>query len=96
VDADEPDTAVSGWLARRVIAPTSTGPGQAIAVDGKTARGARRTDGPAVHLLGALDHRSGVVLGQTEVEAKTNEITAFTPLLERINPAGSPGSPCPG
>ncbi|GAA1180688.1 hypothetical protein GCM10009608_15840 [Pseudonocardia alaniniphila] len=49
MDADELDTAVSGWLARRVIAPTgtgptSTGPGQAIAVDGKTARGARQTD----------------------------------------------------
>jgi predicted transposase YbfD/YdcC len=55
-----------------------------IAVDGKTARGARRTDGPAVHLLAAFDHCHGVVLGQTEADGKTNEITAFTPLLDRI------------
>jgi hypothetical protein len=99
VDADELDTAVSGWLARRAAAPgadqtgssstgsssTGSGPVRAIALDGKTARGARRADGRAVHLLGALDHASGVVLGQTEVDAKTNEITAFTPLLERTD-----------
>lgn len=56
-------------------------------MDGKTARGARCGNGRAVHLLGALDHASGVVLGQTEVDHKTNEITAFTPLLERIDSA---------
>ncbi len=94
VDADELDTVVSGWLALRVTStgptstgPTSIGPVRAIAVDGKTARGARLADGRAVHLLGALDHRSGVVLGQTQVDAKTNEITAFVPLLERIDHA---------
>jgi predicted transposase YbfD/YdcC len=97
VDADELDTAVSGWLARRVTAapsagqassaPASSGPVRAIALDGKTARGARLADGRAAHLIGALDHASGVVLGQTPVDAKTNEITAFTPLLERIDRA---------
>ncbi|WP_308282712.1 ISAs1 family transposase [Pseudonocardia nigra] len=102
VDPDELDTAVSGWLARRAAASTSTsqtgagqtgsgqagaGPVRAIAIDGKTARGARHGDGRAVHLLGALDHGSGVVLGQTEVDQKTNEITAFLPLLERIDRA---------
>jgi hypothetical protein len=37
--------------------------------------------------LGTLDHGSGVVLGQTQVDAKTDEIAAFTPLLERIDRA---------
>lgn len=104
IDADELDTAVSGWLARHTVAtgtatgtgtgtgtirpgPTSAGSVRAIAVDGKTARGARGDDGRAVHLLGALDHRSGIVLGQTEVDQKTNEITAFVPLLARIDQA---------
>jgi len=101
IDADELDTAVSGWLARHTATATAsaTGTGQiradptsaesvrAIAVDGKTARGARLDDGRAVHLLGALDHRSGIVLGQTEVDQKTNEITAFVPLLARIDQA---------
>ncbi len=66
---------------------SSGGPMRAIALDGKTARGARVGDGRAVHLLGALDHTTGVVLGQTEVDHKTNEITAFAPLLERIDRA---------
>jgi predicted transposase YbfD/YdcC len=56
-----------------------------IAVDGKTARGARHVDGRAAHLLAAFDHTSGVVLGQTEVDGKSNEITAFGPLLDRID-----------
>jgi len=73
VDPDELDTAVSGWLARRVATassgPASTaatcgGPVRAIAVDSKTARGARRANGRAVHMLGALGHRSGVMLDQ--------------------------------
>jgi Transposase DDE domain len=38
-----------------------------------------------VHLLAALDHHSGVVLGQTVVDGKTNEITAFAPLCDRID-----------
>ena len=93
VDPDELDTAVSGWLARRVTGPSSAGPSstggpvRAVALDGKSARGSRSGEGRAVHLLGALDHASGVVLGQTAVDAKTNEITAFAPLLDRIDAA---------
>jgi predicted transposase YbfD/YdcC len=56
-----------------------------IAVDGKSARGARLADGRAVHLLAALDTRSGIVLGQSVVDGKTNEITAFAPLLDRVD-----------
>lgn len=111
VDPDELDTAVSGWLARRArratsAASTSTGPGgtgpggtaavRAIAVDGKTARRSRSGDGRAVHLPAALDHGSGVVLGQTEVDHQTNEITAFTPLLQRIDSASTPHARWPG
>jgi predicted transposase YbfD/YdcC len=53
-------------------------------VDGKSARGARRADGRAVHLLAAFDTGSGIVLGQSVVDGKSNEITAFTPLLDRV------------
>jgi predicted transposase YbfD/YdcC len=38
-----------------------------------------------VHLLAALDHADGVVLGQTEVDGKSNEITAFATLFDRID-----------
>ena len=37
------------------------------------------------HLLAAFDHAHGVVLGQVEVGAKTNEIPLFTTLLDRID-----------
>jgi predicted transposase YbfD/YdcC len=65
----------------RIAAP----PPRVIAVDGKSARGARRADERAVHLLAALDTRCGIVLGQSVVDGKTNEITAFAPLLDRVD-----------
>ena len=87
VDLDALDVAVSGWLAVRRPNPPPGGM-RVIAVDGKTARGARTDDGAQVHLLAAFDHASGVVLGQTQVSGeggKNSEITAFAPLLDRID-----------
>ena len=55
-----------------------------IAVDGKTMRGARRADGSRVHLLSALDTSTGIVLAQVTVDAKSNEIPAFAPLLDAV------------
>ena len=78
VDLDALDAALSGWVAARLPTPLPSRPiTRVIAVDGKTARGARHVDGRAAHLLAAFDHTSGVVLGQTEVDGKSNEITAF-------------------
>jgi predicted transposase YbfD/YdcC len=45
-----------------------------VAVDGKTLRGSRDADGGQRHLLAAFDHTYGVVLGQVDVAAKTNEV----------------------
>ena len=42
-----------------------------------------------MHLLAAFDQVSGVVLGQSVVDGKTNEITAFAPLLDRIDLTGA-------
>ncbi len=82
LDADQLDRAVSEWLARR----SGLSPGRrVIAVDGKTVRGARTYDGRAVHLLAAFDTATGTVLAQTCVDGKTNEITAFAPLLDRLD-----------
>jgi len=64
-----------------------------IAVDGKSARGSRcqrnGLDDRAVHLLAAFDTASGAVLGQSVVDEKSNEISAFGPLLDRIDIAGA-------
>ncbi|MDP9792920.1 hypothetical protein J2S43_001432 [Catenuloplanes nepalensis] len=54
-----------------------------ISVDGKTLRGAHH-HGRQVHLLSALDTSTGIVLAQITVEAKSNEIPAFTPLLDAV------------
>lgn len=69
VDLDALDAVLSSWLAARLPRPQPGGM-RAVAVDGKTARGARTEDGTQVHLLAAFDHASGVVLGQTQVSGE--------------------------
>ena len=56
-----------------------------IAIDGKTARGARAAGNLAPHLVAALDHHLGVVLAQVQVAAKSNEIPALRTLLEAFD-----------
>jgi predicted transposase YbfD/YdcC len=87
MDADALDEAAGGWAQQRT-APAA-GTRRAVAVDGKTLRGSGTADGPGRHLLAALDHQHGVVLGQADVEAKTNEIPMFSTLLDRIDLAGA-------
>jgi predicted transposase YbfD/YdcC len=60
----------------------------AIAVDGKTLRGAVDADGAQMHLMAAATHGDQLVLAQVEVGAKTNEIPMFAPLLDRLADTG--------
>jgi predicted transposase YbfD/YdcC len=82
LDADAFDEMAGQRAAER----TAPGPGgrRVIAVDGKTLRGSGEGSQPGHHLLAALDHTSGVVPGQLDADAKTNEIPLFTTLLDRI------------
>ncbi|MBQ0904546.1 ISAs1 family transposase [Micromonospora sp. U21] len=76
--------APAGWLRTRTPVEV-TRPRRyrtVIAIDGKTLRGARIGDGRQVHLLSALDSTTGIVLAQVTVDAKSNEITSFAPLLD--------------
>ena len=93
VDPDLLDGGVSAWIAAQSRGPDAGAAGrcrawQVIALDGKTARGARCGEDRAVHLMAAFDDADGVVLGQAVVDGKTNEITAFAPLLDRIEITG--------
>ena len=83
LDADQFDDLAGEWAARR----TAPGPGgrRVIAVDGKTLRGSGHGGQGSRHLLAALDHVHGAVLGQVEVGAKTNEIPMFATLLDRVD-----------
>ncbi|MFF2820481.1 ISAs1 family transposase [Kitasatospora cineracea] len=84
VDADALDRAVGSWLADRQPKKSQTTALRAIAVDGKSLRGAARANGRKIHLLAALDHITSTVLAQLDVGEKTNEITCFQPLLGSI------------
>jgi hypothetical protein len=82
VDGDALDAAISAWLHAR----TDSHAPEAVAVDGKSLRGTfARTGGAGVHLLAALSHDQGTVLGQRLVPTGTSEIAAFGPLLDTID-----------
>jgi predicted transposase YbfD/YdcC len=57
---------------------------RAVAVDGKTSRGARRSDGTRVHLLGVVEH-GGNLLDHLEIDVKHNETSHFTELLDPMD-----------
>jgi predicted transposase YbfD/YdcC len=76
VSADVLDRVLGAWLWTRA------GGRLVIAIDGKTVRGARSKTGKAPHLVAALAHGTGVVLGQVAVDEKSNEIPAVRELLK--------------
>jgi len=82
---------VRGYRARRaaqeVKAAARSGL-RAVAVDGKTSRGARRADGTRVHLLGAAEH-GGQLLDHLEIDVKHNETSHFAELLAPLDLAGA-------
>lgn len=84
-DAAVLDEVISDWLAEHLTVREDL---EAIAVDGKTLRGARDADGEQAHLLSAVVHDAGVVIAQRDVAAKTNEITELAPLLAGVDLTG--------
>jgi predicted transposase YbfD/YdcC len=79
VSADVLDRVLGAWLWTRAA---HAGGRLVIAVDGKTVRGAKGRDGKAPHLVAALAHGIGAVLGQVAVDEKSNEIPAVRELLK--------------
>ncbi|MFD5388207.1 ISAs1 family transposase [Streptomyces sp. NPDC127074] len=81
LDGDAVDDVIGSWLARHAADPVEEGQNilVGLAVDGKTVRGSR-ADSTVVHL-----HGSQTVIAQRQIEAKSNEIPAFAPLLARLD-----------
>ena len=82
---------VRGYRARRAAQRARTlarARLRAVAVDGKTSRGARRADGTRVRLLGVAEH-GGRLLDHLEVDVKHNETSHFTELLGPVDLAGA-------
>jgi hypothetical protein len=73
------DRVLGAWLHTRAV---RAGGRLVIAIDGKTVRGAKDKDGKTPHLVAALAHGIGAVLGQVAIEAKSNEIPAVRDLLK--------------
>jgi hypothetical protein len=77
--ADVLDQVLGAWLWTRA----SRADGRLVpAVDGNAVRGAKDKGGKAPHLVAALAHGIGAVLGRVAVDAKSNEIPAVRDLLK--------------
>jgi predicted transposase YbfD/YdcC len=65
--------------------------GQVVAIDGKTLRGShdRRAGKSAIHLVSAWASANHLLLGQVQVDEKSNEITAIPALLEMLSLGGA-------
>jgi len=84
IDAEQVDGALTGWVRSLGLAQPL-----AVALDGKTLRGARGPEGQAVHLLSAVLHGQGLVVAQREVSDKSNEIPEAPALLAPLDLAGT-------
>ena len=81
--------ALGAWLADR-DRPAQQRRRRAVAVDGKTLRGARRApDGRQVHLPAAMDHATRAVLAQRHVDGAPGEVPGLVPLLADLDLAGA-------
>jgi predicted transposase YbfD/YdcC len=79
VSADVLDQVLGAWLWTRAVQVSGR---MIIAIDGKAVRGAKSKAGKAPHLVAALAHSIGAVLGQVAVDEKSNEIPAVRELLK--------------
>lgn len=81
IDAEAFDQIIHDWLVQQADP-------EAIAVDGKTLRGARDRDGKKVRLMAAILHKEGVVISQKSIGKETNEISVFQALLDPLDLKG--------
>jgi len=89
VDPDALDQVIGRWLADQQPPPPRTAWRRAVAVDGKNLRGSGHHGHEQVHLLAAMDHSTRAVLAQADVNATTNEIARFQPLLDGVDLTGA-------
>jgi hypothetical protein len=79
------EAALSAWAEALLDQlPPGDGTVDALAIDGKTLRGAKHQGALDVHLLSVLSHRLGLTLHQQAVADKTNEIGAIQQVLSSL------------
>jgi predicted transposase YbfD/YdcC len=72
------------WV-RSIHATTN---GEIVSIDGKTVRGSKSNKKKAIHMVSAWSSANNLVLGQTKVDTKSNEITAIPTLLDMLEIKG--------
>jgi len=75
---------LSRWIAEGLAIELTEDDLSAVSIDGKTLCGTLRSHQRAVHLLAAVDHKTGCVLSQCRVDEKTNEHKAALELLKTL------------
>ena len=64
-------------------------PPEVVAIDGKTSRRSRGRSKAPIHMVSAFAARQRLVLGQTKVDDKSNEIVAIPALLDMLSIEGA-------
>jgi hypothetical protein len=76
------EAALTAWASEVLAAlPPPRGTLEALAIDGKTVRGAQQQGACDVHLLSVLSHRLGLPLAQRTVPDQSNELTVLRSVL---------------
>lgn len=70
------------WMKSAIELPSK----DVVAIDGKTSKGSKNKNKniKPIHIVSALCHSHGLVMGQTKTEEKSNEITAIPELLDQL------------
>lgn len=87
IDSKQFEHCFEQWMTQQLVDDLGT---QVIAIDGKSVKGSyeRETGKKALHLVSAWATEHRLVLAQTKVQDKSNEITAIPALLELLDIQG--------
>lgn len=88
IDPDELDALLGAYFHRITGSPAGPEDRRAIAIDGKSVRGAAGPATTAPVLVAAFEHAHGTVVGQVQIEDSSNEIPAARELLTWMAKAG--------
>ena len=89
IDSVAVEKTLTQWTTQTLAnLPISTSDLKGLAIDGKTLGNSHREDARRTHLLAAVCHELGIVLAETAVGEKTNEIPVSIELLKAFDIAG--------
>lgn len=84
IDPDLLEHVLRDWVSAELGCPTDEDLLAPVSIDGKTLCATLRPFSKAVHLLAAVDHRTGCVLSQARVPDATNEHKTSLELLKTL------------